>query len=122
MNAELVENFIGVAEVCLMQREAAAVGRECFARLRDRVRVLIERQYIGACFQNGFGVSAAADCSIDNQRARMWREQLDCFRGQDRTMVGEIFHFLRLLFQNERTGGKPNRTLKQYRVCVHVRG
>jgi len=64
-------------------------------------------------------MTAAAYRSIDNQRAGVRREQFHCFGGQHRAMVSEIFHFLRLLFQNKRTGRKPNRPLKQQCVRVH---
>ena len=41
--------------------------REFFPRLFDRVRILVERENVSPHFQNGFGVAAAADCSIDNE-------------------------------------------------------
>src|SRR5205807_676252 len=71
LDAEFVENFIGVAKICLAKRDAAAEMHQLFARLFDRVRILVERENVSAHFQNGFSVAAAADCSIDNERARM---------------------------------------------------
>ena len=76
-NAQLIENLVGVAEICLAQGDAPADVRELFARVLDRVRILIERQHVRAGLQNRFGVSAAAAGSIDNERARSWREQFD---------------------------------------------
>ena len=112
-NPELVENFVRVAKVRLPQGDATAEVSEFFPRLFNCVRILIEREHIGARLQNRFGMTAAADCAIDNQRAGMRRQKFDRFSGQHRAMVSEIFHFLRLLFQNERTGRKPNGPLKQ---------
>ncbi len=86
--------------------------REFFACMRDRFRILIERKHVGASLQNGFGVTAAAAGCIDNQRAGTRREQFDRFRDQHRPMISKVLHFLRLLFQYQRTGREPDGPLK----------
>ena len=73
-NAEFVENFVGVAKVCLTQSDTAAEMGEFLARLFDRIRILIERENVRTGFQNRFGMTAAANRSIDNQRAGVGRE------------------------------------------------
>ena len=54
-------------------------------------------------------MAAAAAGAIEDERARARREQLDRFGREDRTVIGEILHFLRLLFHGERPGRKPDR-------------
>src|SRR5205823_13262290 len=73
-NAEFVENFVGVAKVCLTQGDTAAEMAEFLARLFDRIRILIELENVRTGFQNRFGMTAAANRSIDNQRAGVGRE------------------------------------------------
>ena len=115
-DSELVEDFAGVAEVDLPQGHAAAIGREPFAGVLDRVGILIERQNIGAGAQNLLGMAAAAAGGIDDQCAGARREQLDGFRHEHRTMISKILHFLRLLLDLQRTGREPDGPLKQQRV------
>ena len=49
-NAEFVENFVSVAKIRLAQSNPAAEMGKVLARMLDRIRVLVEREDIGAGF------------------------------------------------------------------------
>ncbi len=108
---QLIENFSRVAEVCLAQRDARAELRQPFARMLDRIGILIERENIRARPENFRAVAAAAASPIHDERARARRQQLDRFGHEHRTMISEILHFLRLLHL-ERTSREPDGPLK----------
>jgi hypothetical protein len=63
-------------------------------------------------------VPAATTGPIDNERTDPWCEQLHDLRREHRPVIDKILHFLRLLFEIQRTGREPNRPLKQQ--CVHI--
>ena len=66
-------------------------------RKLDRVRILIERQHVGAGAQNRLGVAAAAAGRRRRMSDPARREQLDCLGHEHRAVIGEVFHFLALL-------------------------
>ena len=106
---KFVEDATGLAKVGLPQGDAVAEVRQASGRERERVRILIEREDIGARSQNRFGMAATAAGTIENERTRARREQFDRFRREHRAVIGEVFHILRLLIDEQRTGREPDR-------------
>src|SRR5205807_6303354 len=78
--------------------------------------ILIEREDIGACFQDRFAVSAAAAGSIQDQDTRTWRQQFDRFAHEDRSMINKFFPVLCFFLKHERPGREPNRTFKEQSI------
>ena len=74
--------------------------------------ILVEAENVRSGLQNRLGMTAPAAGSIHDQRARTRRKQLDHFRDEHRTVISEILHFLRLLFDDQRTSREPDRTFE----------
>ena len=64
---------------------------------------MVEREDIGPGQQNRFGMAATAAGTIENERTRARREQFDRFCREHRAVIGEVFHILRLLIDEQRT-------------------
>ena len=101
-----------VAEIRLPKGDAAAKWCQPFVRMSDGIRILVQSENIRASLQDRLAMSAAAASAIDHERARPGREQFHDLRGHDRTVISEILHFVRLLFNDERTRREPDRTFK----------
>ena len=61
-----------MSEICLPHNDAPAKMGQTLGHVADCIRVLIQSYNVGATFKEGFGVTAAAACRIQNQQA--------CFR------------------------------------------
>ena len=114
---QFVENFSGLAKICLNERDASAVFRQFFAGEFDRVRILIEGENIGPGAQNLSGMSAAAAGAIDDERSGPRRQRFHRFAHEHRTMISEVLHFLGRLLDLERSRREPDRSLEQQ--CVN---
>src|SRR5437762_351398 len=82
-------------------------------RLRDRIGILIERNNIGARFQDRFAVSPAAASRIQHQGASARHQQRNRLAHEHRAMINEFFPILCFLFEHVWSGGEPNRTFKE---------
>src|SRR5215472_19066207 len=71
-NPKLIKDTVCVSEICLPHDDAPAKMRQTLGHVLDRIRVLVQRQNIGATFQKRFGVASATTCSVENYQA--------CFR------------------------------------------
>jgi hypothetical protein len=63
-NAKLVKHTGCVPEIRLPHDDASAETREPLAHMLHRIRILVQSQNIGTCFQKGFCVTTTAACSI----------------------------------------------------------
>src|SRR5262249_52376459 len=93
-NAEFVQNAICVSEIRLPHDDTAAKMRQTLGYMPDCVRILIQRQNIGATFQKGFGGPAAPTCSFNDQQACFGLEQFKHFALQPGAMVDELCAWL----------------------------
>ncbi len=107
-----------MAKICPPQGDAFAEPGQLLSRMLDRFGVLIQSQHIGASSQDCSAVAAAPAGCIDNKGARPRREQLHYFGREHGPVIGNILHFLRLLFENERTSREPDRPLKQQSIHI----
>src|SRR6266536_2910414 len=115
-NAELVENPAGVPKIRLPHDKTAAETRESFSHVLDCIRILIQRQNLGATFQQLFGMATTTTGSIHDERARSRFEQLQHFPLQNWTVIYNLLHRMRLLFASARINGEPGRSLRPQHV------
>ena len=84
---------------------------------RDQVIVVrgnrIERNNIGARFQDRFAVSPAAASRIQHQGASARHQQRNRLAHEHRAMINEFFPILCFLLEHVWSAGEPNRTFKE---------
>jgi hypothetical protein len=115
---KLVENFVYVPKIRPLQGHAFAEPGQLLGRVLNCIGILIQREHICASSQDCFAVAPASAGCINNQATRPRREQFHYFGREHRPVIGYILHFLRLLFENERTGGEPDGPLKQQSIHI----
>ena len=86
-DAEFFQHLPGIAEVCLAEGDAATDMRQLLAREFDRLGILIERKNVRARLEQKLGMAPASAGAVDDKGARAWREQLDRFHRENRTVI-----------------------------------
>src|SRR6266581_5171094 len=113
---KLVENFVHVAKIRLPHGDALAELCQLLGHMLDRIGILIQCQDVGTTSQKRFRVTPTTAGAINHERTRFGGEQFYDLLREHWTVINKILHFLRLLFDNQRTSREPDRPLRQQRV------
>src|SRR6478735_4661824 len=108
-DVQLIEHPGCVSEIRLPHDETAAEACQSLAYMLYSVRVLIQRQNVGAAFQERLGVSTTTTRPIYDEQACFRFEQFQHFPLQNWTVIYELLRRIRFLFASSRINGEPGR-------------